>query len=79
MITCARCGQRSHPMASPPLVGARGQKVQEHVCPACWEAWIEQSKNLINHYGIEVADPSQRRQLYAMMEEFLNLKGQLTT
>ena len=76
-ITCARCGQRAEQMGSAPLVGARGQKVQAQICPACWEAWLDQSKNLINHYGIEVADPLQRRRLYAVMEEFLDLKGQL--
>ena len=61
-------------MDSPPLVGARGQHVQQNVCPACWQAWIDQSTLLINHYGIQVADPTQRRQLYAVMAEFLNLK-----
>lgn len=35
---------------------------------------MEQSTLLINHYGIQVADPAQRRQLYPVMAEFLNLK-----
>ncbi|NCV22808.1 MAG: hypothetical protein EBV45_12820, partial [Chloroflexi bacterium] len=26
----------------------------------CWELWVEESKLLINHHGIEVADPQQR-------------------
>jgi Fe-S cluster biosynthesis and repair protein YggX len=48
--------------------------VQENVCPACWSEWIEQSKLIINHYGIQVAEPSQRQQLYRVMAEFLNLE-----
>ncbi|MBI3971264.1 MAG: Fe(2+)-trafficking protein [Chloroflexi bacterium] len=73
-ITCARCGRRAEPLDSPPLVGARGQVVQQQICPACWQEWVEQSKNIINHYGIEVADPRQRQQLYAVMAEFLSIK-----
>lgn len=74
-VTCVRCGQEREALETPPLVGARGEKVQQNVCAACWEEWIEQSKNIINHYGIEVADPSQRRRLYAVMAEFLKLES----
>lgn len=73
-ITCARCGKEAEAMASAPLVGARGQAVQQNVCQDCWNEWLEQSKNIINHYGIQVADPAQRQQLYRVMAEFLNLK-----
>jgi Fe-S cluster biosynthesis and repair protein YggX len=72
-ITCARCGKESEQLSAPPLVGARGQKVQERICARCWQEWVDQSANLINHYGIQVADPAQRRQLYAVMAEFLHL------
>jgi Fe-S cluster biosynthesis and repair protein YggX len=74
LITCARCGKEAAPLPSPPLTGARGQTIQQHVCPECWQAWIDQSTLLINHYGIQVADPAQRQQLYAVMAEFLNLR-----
>ncbi len=74
-VKCVRCGEEREALSAPPLVGARGQKVQENVCAACWEEWIEQSKNIINHYGIEVADPNQRRRLYAVMAEFLKLEA----
>jgi Fe-S cluster biosynthesis and repair protein YggX len=49
--------------------------VQQSVCPACWDEWLDQSKNIINHYGIQVADPAQRQQLYRVMAEFLKLPG----
>jgi Fe-S cluster biosynthesis and repair protein YggX len=73
-ITCARCGQQKEQLAAPPLAGERGVKVHERVCAECWQAWLDQSTLLINHYGIQVADPAQRRQLYPIMAEFLNLK-----
>lgn len=74
MITCAKCEQQKPPLDSPPLSGERGLKVQQHVCADCWAAWLEQSTLLINHYNIQVADPNQRRQLYPLMAEFLNVK-----
>ncbi|HEV2124078.1 MAG TPA: Fe(2+)-trafficking protein [Chloroflexota bacterium] len=73
-ITCVRCGKQAEPLSTPPLAGERGTKVQQNVCPECWQAWMDQSTLLINHYGIQVADPAQRRQLYPIMAEFLNLK-----
>lgn len=73
MVKCVRCGKEAEALSEPPLVGARGQKVQENVCAECWKAWLEQSTLLINHYGIQVADPAQRKQLYGVMSEFLNL------
>ena len=74
MITCAKCGQQKAQMDIPPLAGERGLKVQQQVCADCWQAWLEQSTLLINHYNIQVADPNQRRQLYPLMAEFLNVK-----
>ena len=74
-ITCSRCGNQAEPLAAPPLVGSRGQTIQQHVCPACWQAWLDQSAQLINHYGIQVADPLQRQRLYAVMADFLHLKS----
>jgi len=48
--------------------------VQQNVCDECWRAWLEQSTLLINHHGIHVADPAQRKVLYPLMAEFLNVK-----
>ena len=73
-VTCARCGKQKERMASPPLAGERGQKVQQSICAECWQEWLDQQTLLINHYGIQVADPTQRRQLYPLMADFLNLK-----
>jgi Fe-S cluster biosynthesis and repair protein YggX len=73
-VTCARCGQRAEALAAPPLVGKRGQTILECVCRDCWQAWVDQSALLINHYGIQVADPAQRQRLYAVMAEFLHLE-----
>ncbi|HWP28262.1 MAG TPA: Fe(2+)-trafficking protein [Chloroflexota bacterium] len=72
-LTCCRCGLEAEPLPRPPLAGAIGQAIQAHVCPRCWREWQQAAPAFINHYGIQVVDPAQRAQLYALMREFLNL------
>ena len=50
-----------------------GKLVHENVCRDCWNAWYEQSVNVINHYNLTPALPEHRQQLFAIMKEFLNL------
>lgn len=74
-VTCSRCKRHAPGLEEAPLAGARGQKVLASVCADCWGAWVEESKNLINHHGIEVADPQQRQRMYPLMAAFLDLPG----
>jgi Fe-S cluster biosynthesis and repair protein YggX len=74
-VTCSRCKRRAPGLDEAPLAGARGERVLAHVCADCWASWVEESKNLINHHGIEVADPQQRRRMYPLMAEYLDLPG----
>lgn len=74
-VHCVRCRRDAPGLDDPPLAGARGAAVLANVCASCWGAWVEESKLLINHHGIEVADPQQRRRMYPLMSEFLNLPG----
>ncbi|HEV2474563.1 MAG TPA: oxidative damage protection protein [Chthonomonadales bacterium] len=72
-ITCARCGKSAQPLDSPPQGGALGEKIQNNVCAACWNEWLSQQVLFINHYGLHMADPEDRRKLTAAMKEFLNI------
>ncbi len=72
-VTCARCGQTGEQLPRPPLGGTRGQVIQARTCAACWSEWLQTSANLINHYGLQVAVPADRQQLYVVMAEFLKL------
>ncbi|MDE2993524.1 MAG: Fe(2+)-trafficking protein, partial [Chloroflexota bacterium] len=66
-VTCARCGQTGEQLPRPPLGGTRGQVIQARTCAACWSEWLQTSANLINHYGLQVAVPADRQQLYVVM------------
>lgn len=74
-VTCARCVESAPGLPRPPLSGAIGQLVYEHVCQRCWDDWFEQSVNVINHYGLNPALPEHRAQLYDVMKDFFNLTG----
>jgi Fe-S cluster biosynthesis and repair protein YggX len=73
-IICVRCGQRAPKLARPPISGPLGEAVWEQVCVNCWGEWRAQSVLIVNHYGLQPADPNDRAQLYEFMKEFLTLQ-----
>ena len=52
-------------MTDPPMGGQLGQTIVEKVCPACYAEWVGQQVLYINHYGLQMADPDDRKKLFA--------------
>ena len=73
-VTCARCGSSAEAMSSPPMGGQLGLTLQERVCAPCYADWIGKQNLLINHYGLSMADPDDRKKLIAAMKEYLGLE-----
>lgn len=73
-VTCARCGKSAEAMTDPPMGGQLGLTLQERACAACYADWIGQQNLLINHYGLSMADPDDRKKLIAAMKEYLGLE-----
>jgi len=73
-VTCIRCGNAAEGLDSPPMGGQLGERIQHNICSNCWTEWLEQQARVINHYGLQLADPDDRRQLMAYMKEYLNLE-----
>jgi Fe-S cluster biosynthesis and repair protein YggX len=71
-ITCSRCGETKEAMPYPPFV-RQGAFIQAHVCPDCWQAWMEESVRLINHLGLNLMVPADAQRLQQYMREFLHL------
>jgi Fe-S cluster biosynthesis and repair protein YggX len=74
-IICARCGKTAEALADPPMGGQLGATLQEKICPACYAEWINQQVLLINHYGLQMADPDDRKKLIVAMKDFLGLNS----
>lgn len=73
-IVCVRCGLVKSPLPKAPISGALGKAVHEQVCTDCWQEWRAQSVLIVNHYGLQPADPEDRAKLYDFMKEFLTLQ-----
>lgn len=76
-ITCARCGRQAQGLDRPPLSGQLGRDVLANVCSNCWADWRDESFRMINHYGLQPADPADRQRLYGMLRDYLKLPAQI--
>jgi Fe-S cluster biosynthesis and repair protein YggX len=73
-IQCVHCRQEGPRLAKAPISGELGKVVAAQVCANCWAEWRAQSVLIVNHYGLQPADPNDRAQLYEFMKEFLALQ-----
>lgn len=71
MVQCVKLGRELPGLAKPPMPGELGQRIYENISQQAWDMWQEQSTLLINHYGLNLADPEARQLLRQQMEEFL--------
>jgi Fe-S cluster biosynthesis and repair protein YggX len=69
-VYCAKLKQELPGLKSPPYPGELGQRVYENVSQQGWNMWLQQMTLLINHYGLNLADPRATEILREEMEEF---------
>jgi len=74
-LTCLRCGLLGPRLPKPPISGDLGRAVFDQICANCWQEWRAQSVLIVNHYGLQPADPDDRARIYEFMKEFLTLPG----
>ncbi len=70
MVQCVKLGRELPGLDKPPFPGELGQRIYEHVSKEAWDMWPAQSTLIINHYGLNMADPEARKFLREQMEEF---------
>ena len=70
-ITCTRCGQTRAQQAFPPFPNPTGQRLIREICAVCWAEWLKLQQQLINHYGLNLREPSAREFLLTQMDQFL--------
>ncbi len=69
-VFCAKLGRELPGLDAPPFPGELGQRIYDHISQDAMDLWEEQSKLIINHYGLVLADPEARKFLREQMEEF---------
>ena len=75
MVNCVKFGRELPGLDRPPVAGELGQRIYENVSAEGWELWKQQVVILINHYGLNMADPRAQAFLNEQMEEFFFGEG----
>ncbi|HEY7356149.1 MAG TPA: oxidative damage protection protein [Ktedonobacterales bacterium] len=70
MVQCVKLGRELPGLEKPPFSGELGQRIYEHVSAEAYAMWPAQATLIINHYGLNMADPDARTLLREQMEEF---------
>lgn len=70
MVQCVKLGHELPGLEKPPFPGELGKRIYEHVSQEAYNMWPAQSTLIINHYGLNMADPEARKILREQMEEF---------
>ncbi len=75
VVDCAKLGHEEIALDSPPFPGELGQRIFNEISKLAWGMWQQQSTILINHYGLNLADPRAQEFLFEQMEEFFFGEG----
>ena len=71
MVFCVKLRRELPGLEKPPMAGELGQRIYDNISQRAWEMWQEHSRLLINHYGLNLADPDSREILRQEMIRFL--------
>jgi Fe-S cluster biosynthesis and repair protein YggX len=70
MVNCVKLRRQLPGLEKPPFPGPLGQRIFENISQQAYDMWPAQSTLIINHYGLNMADPESRKILREQMEEF---------
>lgn len=75
VVQCAKLGAELPALERPPFPGPLGERIYENISEFAWQLWQQQATLIINHYGLNMADPNAQEMLMQQMEEFLFGQG----
>ncbi|HEX4206945.1 MAG TPA: oxidative damage protection protein [Ktedonobacteraceae bacterium] len=70
MVNCVKLKRELPGLEKPPFPGALGKRLYDHISQQAYSMWPAQQTLIINHYGLNLADPEARKILREQMEEF---------
>jgi Fe-S cluster biosynthesis and repair protein YggX len=76
-IKCKRCGLKRAALGFAPFPTELGQRVGAEVCQPCWSEWLQKQQMLINHYGLDLANPDTHDFLFDNMQAFFFNAGNM--
>jgi len=75
MVNCVKLGHELPGLDALPFPGRLGERIYDEVSQQAWSLWPQQSTLVINHYGLNLADPQAQKLLMQQMEEFFFGEG----
>jgi Fe-S cluster biosynthesis and repair protein YggX len=70
VVDCVKFGREMPALPKPPFPGELGERIFNNVSQEAWALWPQQATIIINHYGLNMADPRAHEVLFQQMEEF---------
>lgn len=69
-VHCVKLGKELPGLEKPPFPGPLGERIYNEVSAEGYELWKPHLTTIINHYGLNPADPEVRAMLRKEMESF---------
>ena len=75
IVHCVKLGRDLPGLSRAPFPGKLGERILENVSEQGWDMWREHSTLLINHHGLNLADPTATKTMAEEMEKFFFGEG----
>ena len=72
IVFCKKYQQDLEGLEKPPLPGALGQDIYDHVSAKAWREWQDIQTMIINERHLNMLEPSARKFLTEQMKKFLD-------
>jgi len=72
---CSRCDRKGEQLPFAPFPNEIGTRIYNEICQICWKEWMQRQNQLINHFGLDVADPEAQDFLFDQIKLFLFNEG----
>ena len=76
VVQCVKLGQELPALERPPFPGQLGERIYNNISRYAYGLWNEQATLLINHYGLNMADPRAQEFIFEQMEAFFFNEGE---
>ncbi len=70
LVQCVKLGKELPGLEKQPFPGALGERIYENVSAEAYDLWLPHMTTIINHYGLNPADPETRQMLRNEMTAF---------
>lgn len=70
VVHCALLDEELPALSRRPFPGELGERIYNEISDYAYKMWNERATLLINHYGLNMADPRAQEFLFEQMEEF---------